>query len=208
MMSQYLSSRVIEKQIIENEQLTLSDKENNYLGPDLVLKNCDITLQTGYKCLHIRSNVQILGCQIVTKKNLKSFSWLAAEISECFFAGKFTGNEFGHWPEYGVFSEHGRLENCDFSQCILDGCRFTDCNMSSIKLPSWPCFAILNPCNLRQEIESIKWPEKLRFWATVLLDQRAAASAITWEATRLAKMFDCTVDDLRKCLEQLPGALL
>lgn len=215
-MPAYLKSRVFENQTIEGTELVLTDSDNNYLGPDLVLEKCRLVLKAKAKCLHIPKNVQFVDCEIEVKKKLVNFQdWCSACISGCKFTGYLKGNDFGHWPECVVYVEngalkhrHGSIANCDLSGAVLDGCRFVDCDLGSLKLPRWPCFMIPNPHEQRSKIESVNWPTKLRFWATNVPNQPATTSGLVEYAPSLAKYFDCTIDDLRECLTQLGGVLM
>jgi len=208
-MPDYLKSRIIEKQTLEDVELVLTDKENNYLGPELVLKRCRLTLRTTARCLHIVNNVQVIDCHIEVKKKLANFqSWLAAAVTGCTFTGHLVGHSFGHWPEYGVYCENGSIENCDFSGTFLDGCRFMGCDIGSIKLPKWPCFAILHPHKQRREIESVEWPGKLRFWAVDLPNQPEITAGIVGYAPTLTKQLGCTEEELREALTRLGNVLM
>lgn len=120
-MPDYLNNRIIEKQTLEDVELVFTDKEINYLGPELTLKRCRLILRTTSRCLHIVNNVQVIECHIEVKKKLANFqSWLAATVTGCTFTGNLIGHSFGHWPEYGVYCENGRIENSDFSDAVLD----------------------------------------------------------------------------------------
>lgn len=190
----------LQKQTIEATEFVLTDKDQNYLGPDLVLQRCHLVLRTNAKALTI-TNVQFLDCQIEAKKKLVNFQmWCGATIKGCTFKGLFIGNDFGHWPEQ---FPNGSIENCNFSEAVLDGCRFMDCDIGSIKLPSWPCFTILNPYRRRSELESLQWPGELRIWANVIAQNTDITAASVSFAPTLAKQFSCTEDELQEALIRL-----
>lgn len=190
----------LQKQVIEDAELVLTDKEHTYLGPDLGLHRCRIVLRTHASALTI-ADVQLLNCQVEAKKKLSNFQmWCGAAIKDCIFRGRFEGNDFGCWPEQ---HPNGSIESCDFGESILDGCRFMGCNIESIKLPKWPCFTVTNPCNLQNAIESVKWPGKLRFWAIDLPSQPNGTAGLAEYAPTLAKQFDCTEEELREALSCL-----
>ncbi len=195
----------LQKQVIENKQLVLTDSVQNYLGPDLVLRRCSLVLRTNARALTI-TNAQFLDCQIEAKKRLANFQmWCGAVIKGCTFKGRFAGNDFGHWPAQ---HPNGSIENCDFSDAKLDGCRFMDCNIGSIKLPKWPYFTILHPHNERREVESVEWPGKLRFWAMDLPSQPNVTSGLVEYAPTLAKKFGCTETELQNALTRLSNVLM
>jgi hypothetical protein len=108
-----------QKQTIEDTELVLTSKDHNYLGPDLTLKRCRLVLRTNARALTI-NNVELIDCQIEAKRKLVNCQmWRGAVIRGCTFTGVFSGNDFGHWP---VQDPNGGIENCDFSNAVLDGC--------------------------------------------------------------------------------------
>jgi hypothetical protein len=83
-----------------------------------------------------------------------------------------------------------------------------DCDIGSIKLPGWPCFAILHPYKLGREIEAVEWPGKLRFWAADLPNQPIITHGLVEYAPTLAKQFGCTEEQLRESLQRLGNVLM
>ncbi len=190
----------LQQQRLEHAELILTDKEHNYLGPDLVLKGCRVILRTSANALTM-TNVKFLDCQFEAKKKLVNFNmWCATELQGCSFAGRFEGNDFGHWPEQ---HPNGSIKDCDFSGAVLHGCRFIDCDIESIKLPAWPCFTILHPHQLRAELESMQWPGKLKLWIDAVFWSPEKTVAEVYLAPKLAEQFGSNEDELRRTLEQL-----
>lgn len=195
----------LQKQTLEGTEIMLTDKDQNYLGPDLVLQRCHLILRTNARALTI-TNVQLLDCQVEAKKKLVNFQmWCGAVIKGCTFRGQFVGNDFGHWTEQ---HPNGSIENCDFSDAVLDGCRFMDCDIDSIKLPKWPCFTIVYPQRRRSELESLQWPGEVRIWATVVAQSIEITAASVGHAPTLAKQFSCTEEELREALIRLGNVLM
>lgn len=86
----------LQQQTLEDAEMILTDKEHNYLGPDLVLKGCRVILRTSAKPLTM-INVKFLDCQFEAKNKLVSFNmWCAPDLQDCSFVGRFEGNDFGH----------------------------------------------------------------------------------------------------------------
>lgn len=48
------------------------------------------------------------------------------------------------------------IRDCDFSECILNGVRFIEVDMATIKLPRWPCFTIFNPYHHIEQLNQVK----------------------------------------------------
>lgn len=195
----------LQQQTLEDAELILTSKEHNYWGPDLVLKGCRIMLQTSARALTMR-NVKFLDCQFEAKKKLVNFKmWCATELQGCSFVGRFEGNDFGHWPEQ---HPDGSVKDCDFSGAVLDGCRFIDCDIESIKLPAWPCFTILYPHQRQAELESTAWPGELEHWFGGLSWSPEKTAAVVGYAPELVKKYGSNEDELRNILIQLNGILI
>jgi hypothetical protein len=195
----------LQQQTLEDAELVLTDQEHNYLGPDLVLKGCRVILRTTAKALTM-TGVRFRDCQVEAKKKLVNFRmWCATDLQDCSFAGRFESNDFGHWE--GQHS-NGSIKDCDFSASILDGCRFIDCDIDSIKLPAWPCFTILYPHRHQAELASTPWPGKLEHWFGGLAWSPEATVAVVGYAPALVKKCGSTEDELRELLEELNGILI
>jgi hypothetical protein len=195
----------LQQKVIVDTELVLSDQVHNYLGPDLVLQRCRVLLRTNSKALTV-TEVQFIDCQIEATRKLSNFQmWCSAVIKGCKFSGKFVGNDFGNWHEQHA---KGSIANCDFSNAVLDGCRFMDCEIDSIKLPKWPCAAILYPQKQSGRVVSVDWPGKLRLWAQDLVNQPNVTAALVEYAPTLARQFGCTEEELREALRRLENVLM
>ncbi len=193
-------------QTIENTELILTGKEIEYLGPNLILQRCKVTLQMSARWLTI-TETRFVDCAIKTKRKLLDYpSWSNAFIDGCSFAGTFSGNDFGrragYWPE-------GGLRNCDFSRAILDQCRLMDCDLSSIRLPLWPGFSVVAPLNGAKGLETVEMSAPLRRWTTSLSRKRPSeTTAIVYHAPTLAKLYGFSEDELRRVLGNMSGIIL
>jgi hypothetical protein len=98
----------------------------------------------------------------------------------------------------------GGVEDCDFSEARLDGCRFHGCDMRTVRLPRWPCFTFMNPRAHAAELGRLVWPG--RFGQVIigsLAEQPESSVAETWHAPTVAKLLDTTAEELRVVLEGL-----
>jgi len=195
----------LQQQTLENIELVLTDKEHNYLGPDLVLKRCRVIFRTRARGLTM-TKVKFLDCQFGAKKKLVSFDmWCGTELQGCTFTGRYDGNSFGHWEDN---YSNGSIQDCDFSGAILDGCQFVDCDIESIKLPVWPCFTIVNPHQHQAELESTRWPGKLEHWFGGLSWSPEQTVAVVGYAPELVKRSGGSVEELRNILKTMSGVLM
>ena len=192
----------LELKELENERLELGAGVIYFLGPQLTLRNCTLVLRVPARDLII-PQAQFLGCTIDVRKELKNFRWEHAELKGCRFTGRLSGNDFGRWP----YSERapGSIEDCDFTEARLDGCRFVGCDIHTLRLPSWPCFTLLEPARRSHELSSIAWPGMMGIAIKGFADYPKSTEAITYWAPSIAKWAGTTVEELRAVLERLDG---
>lgn len=205
----WLENVIFKDQEIENERLELTDKNSlYYLSTGLTLRNCTVVLKVPANRLIIKQ-ARFIDCTFEVKQELKNHqSWVAASLKGCRFKGRLTGCDFGHWPEYGSdpWYQHGSIEDCDFTEARLDGCRIMGADPSTLRFPKWPCFTILNPIARASELRGVKWPGR---FGTVVVDelhtQPARTTALTENALSLAKQLDAHPDELRAVIEKFDG---
>ena len=150
-----LGNIVFNNREIENERLELTDNKANYiLGPNLTLRNCTLVLKVSARHLSL-SRPQFINCTFEVKQELKNYqSWVAASLKGCRFKGRLSGCDFGYWPKVSNLPEglHGFIEDCDFTEARMDGCRIMGCDPRTLRLPKWPCFTILDPIERAAEL--------------------------------------------------------
>ncbi|ATB32560.1 pentapeptide repeat-containing protein [Melittangium boletus] len=202
-----LKNVVFRDKEIRNERLELTDKGSLYfLSTNLTLRNCTVVLKVSAKNLIIKQ-AQFINCTFDVKQELVNHQeWIYAQLKGCRFKGRLSGCEFGHWPDYASDSGTGSIEDCDFSEAQLDGCRFHGCDMRTIKLPRWPCFTILDPIRRSQELMGKPWPGTV---GPVTISMHAteppSTVAVTWSASVLAKECRTTPEAIKAVLETCEG---
>ncbi|MFL5358125.1 hypothetical protein [Archangium sp.] len=198
-----------EDQQLENERLELTDKGSMYfLGHNLTLKNCTLVLKVPARQLFIHG-VRFIDCTFEVKQELKNYQqWIGASLKGCRFKGRLWGCDFGYWPEYGSDPEYqlGSIEDCDFTEARLDGCRIMGCDPATLRFPRWPCFTILDPIRRSRELNSVQWPGGFR---PVYVEGRyrdpPSTRAVTFYAPTVAKRRETTEEELRAVIEQFDG---
>ncbi|AKJ05780.1 hypothetical protein ATI61_102834 [Archangium gephyra] len=200
----WLGNVVFEDRKIENERLELTDKEANYiLGPNLTLKNCTLVLKVPARRLSLHQ-ARFIDCTFEVKQELKNHQgWIRAALEGCRFKGRLSGCDFGHWPEYGKEPEYqlGAIEDCDFSEASLDGCRIMGCDPRTITFPKWPCFTLLDPIGHSRELNSVEWPGRFGLAVIEELHTRPSSTkAITYHAPSIAKRFKATPEELKAAI--------
>ena len=202
----WLKNVIIEDKEIANERFEVTDKESLYfLGPNLTLRHCTVILKVPARRLHILG-VRFIDCTFEVKQELKNHqAWIRASLEGCRFKGRLTGCDFGHWPEYGSEPEYqlGSIQDCDFSEARLDGCRFMGCDPSTLRFPKWPCFTFIDPIGRAAELRGARWPE---LFGGVVIDklhrQPPRTSALTEHAPTIARQLDTTPEELKAAIER------
>ncbi|ATB36063.1 hypothetical protein CYFUS_001477 [Cystobacter fuscus] len=189
---------------IKNERLELTDKGALYfLSSNLTLKDCTIVLKVSARNLIIK-DARFIDCTFEVKQELKNHQqWVYASLKGCRFKGSLSGCDFGHWPDYSTGAENGAIEDCDFSEARLDGCRFMGCDPRTLRFPKWPCFTILNPIQNASELRRATWPGSFGEVTVQELDrQPPPTAAVTLFAPAMARRHETTPDALRAVIEQ------
>jgi len=202
----WLKNVIIEDKEIENERFEVTDKESLYfLGPNLTLRHCTVVLKVPARRLHLLG-VRFIDCTFEVKQELKNHqAWIRASLEGCRFKGRFSGCDFGYWPEYGSEPEYqfGSIKDCDFTEAQLDGCRFMGCDPATLRFPKWPCFTILDPIASSSKLNSVQWPGTFRsVTLEVLSEQPARTVAVTLFAPAMAKRRETTPEELKAVLEK------
>jgi hypothetical protein len=196
----------IEERVIENERLEIKAGDIAFLGPNLALRNCTVVIGVTTKNL-ILINPKLIDCTIEVKKELKNLRWCGASLKGCKFTGRMSGNDFGRWP-YSEHPELGGIEDCDFTGARLGLCRFIDCDVSTLKFPSWPYFTLLDPLRRQEELLAAPWPGTSRIMVQALMQSPPQTVAATDSATALARRSGTTEEAIRAVLDTLDGVIL
>ncbi len=194
-----------ENREIENERLELTDKASLYfLGANVTFRDCTLVLKVSGRNLLFDDGTRFINCTFEVQQELKNHQqWVFASLSGCQFKGRLTGCDFGHWPGYSERARNGSIEDCDFTEARLDGCRIMGADPSTLRFPKWPCFTILDPIGSAPELRRVKWPGR---FGSVVVDelhtQPACTTALTEYAPTLAKQLDADPEELRAVIEK------
>ncbi|HEX8820903.1 MAG TPA: hypothetical protein VF794_13330 [Archangium sp.] len=202
----WLGNIIIKDKELQNERLELAEKDAHYfLGPNLTLRHCTVVLKVPASRLLI-NQARFIDCTFEVKQELKNHQqWICASLEGCRFKGRLSGCDFGHWPEYGSRPEYqlGSIEDCDFSEARLDGCRIMGSDPATIRFPKWPCFTFLDPIRRAPELRGVKWPGLFgRVTVNELHTQPVPTKSLTYHAPSIAKRMETTEAELRAVIEK------
>lgn len=197
---------------LEDEEIVFAPGTDlsHFLGPNVTLNGCRLVLRASARWTTIH-RCKFSDCEIIAKRKFgDSIYWPCNSFKGCKFKGAFSGNDFGHRDEEDFWPEGG-IADCDFSEATLDACRFWNTDMSTIKLPGWPSFAIFDPAKYADQVQAIDWPNHgLAAWAEVLVMHfDGQVSAMCDHIPSLLKRVksDLSESDFKALLDQIDGVV-
>jgi len=186
--------------VLSHQRILLNNIEMNMLGPDLRLEQCNVISDTVAKGL-IFAGFSMTGGTFEQRRPLCNFHFKRAHFQGVTFSGVYVGCDFGGWEP----TEMASIENCNFIDATLDGCRFLNCDTKTIKFAGWPCFTIHNPNMAREYVSSQKWPAKVGIVLDVYTNMDHECVAICGNAASISKKNGVSLDDLRIMLAKIPN---
>lgn len=190
----------IDNQKLADTALTLNDPEHNVLGPNLYLESCQLHSHASTSSLVI-AGVMMTDCTFKQLEPLVDFHFENAHLINTRFIGTYDGCDFGDWDS----NKRSSIKDCDFTEAKVNNSRFINCDMASIKLPSWPTFSIINPCNAHEYVIGHDWPGDLGIDLDVITDIPEECSAIVMDAEKLASDNELSITDIYYILSNIPG---
>jgi len=174
----------------------------DFLSHGTVLEDCTLISRASSRGVVFHASV-LRRCLIHAKRRFTNFSWHDVILEECQFKGWFIGNDFGPRPDAYPDKPQGVASGCDFSHAQLHMCRFFRSEMTTQRLPKWPCFTVLEPERNAADWLSIAFPESFRrgeqeLVAEAVPDFRVeGVVARSQHAGEIAKKHGVTVDEIR-----------
>ena len=194
------SKVVFENKEFNNERLLITDKDSLYVfRSNVILRGCALVMRVSARNLIIHEKTRFIDCTFEVNQELKNYqAWVRASLTGCRFKGRLSSCDFGHWPDYGTGCEHGFIEDCDFTEARLDGCRFMGCDPTTLRFPKWPCFTILDPIGQASRLRKAQWPDLFGRLVIDDLHQRPPPTrALTYFAPAMAKRCETTPEALK-----------
>jgi hypothetical protein len=199
---------MISNQTLIGETVTLSEEACRGL--------VDSTLSSGTLRLERRSsrigimlvNTSVIDSEVIAVTKQKDDRLFKARFVNCRFKGTFSGIDFGKSHDVERDGDHGGVENCDFTEATLDGCRFFHVEPAAVKLPGWPHVAMVDLSQRADDIEAMTWPGQLGIYMKVCANQPASMRIGVVHVPTLARLVHCSEQQIREAFEQLGGLLM
>jgi hypothetical protein len=197
----YLEARGFNKLHVREQNVVLTDEFIWILGADAEFDHCEITCEVD-DTQFIVSTSALCNCVFRAERCLSNVSWTSAKLKDTRFFGEFSGCDFGGRPDLGEKESFGLVERCDFSGATLDGCRFFNADVRSIKFPSWPCYTIVDREAAAADIGRSRLTERAQQYATISIGEPMEGEvALSLLASCEAKTLGCSEEALREFLQ-------
>jgi hypothetical protein len=183
---------------IEGELLELASGEGHILGPNLELLNCVIVCFSSQRGIAF-AGVKMRGGEFIQKNRLIDMHFNRVSFQGVKFLGEYVGCDFGNWDD-----KNQSVNYCDFIDSYLHNCRFINCDITNISIPTWPFFSIINPYNVKSDVTSLEFPNKLKEILEIYTDNDIECVAIVADARIIANDIGSTVEDVRNYLNKIP----
>lgn len=188
---------------VSGETVVLSDKECRGL--------VDCTLDAGtLKLAQSRGSPTILrstvrGSKVVAEKFQRDYALFKARFVACSFHGFFSGVDFGRSPKIERDGSFGSVEECDFTLATLDGCRFFNTDVSTLRLPAWPHVVLVDFSERAEDVAATAWPGELGRYMRVCASQVASVKVLVLHVPSFARLVACTEESVKAAFEKFGG---
>jgi hypothetical protein len=195
----------LSRRVVSNQHLILATKEDYLLGPDLMLRECTIEINCPAEQVTLL-HTTFDACSLAINKRFTNFEWFPARFQNCVFGGDLVGLRFGAMPDDEIDS-FGGVANCSFENAVLHFTDFLNVDLSTVLLPRWPCFTILNPA-ARTDLASLPWPAQTHILMETYMESSIDTAGITAHAPEVVRQFGSSEGELKAFLEGMPDVIL
>jgi hypothetical protein len=142
---------------------------------------------------------------VVAAKRQKDYPLFQARFVNCKFHGLFSGVSFGRTDRSELREDFGDVEGCDFTEATLNGCRFFNVEVSTLRLPAWPHVVLHDFAKRAQNVAAMTWPGELGRYMRICADQPASVKASVIYVPSFAKLVACTEEQVREAFDKFGG---
>lgn len=144
-------------------------------------------------------------CDVIAVKRQRDFDFFSARFISCKFEGTYSGISFGREGRGEPLYDFGSVEHCDFTEAILDGCRFVNVDASTLKFPGFPHVIVLDPHTRAGEVAGLEWPGHLGRYMEICTNKPESVKASVLHIPSLARLVQCTEEEIKAAFEKFGG---
>jgi hypothetical protein len=197
-------SGYIRDQKIAHETVVVSEKECHGLVSSMFVSGTLRLAQAKYGPVIVQTTV--VDSDVIAVKRQKDYRLFKARFLNCRFHGVFSGVDFGHTDD--LEDGFGAVENCDFTDATLAGCRFLNVDTSTLRLPSWPHVVIIDPYKRAADVAAMQWPGQLGLYMEGCTNRPESFKATVLHVPSLASLVKCTEDEIKAAFEKFGGLMM
>lgn len=150
----------------------------------------------------------ITDSDVVAVKRQRDYPLFDARFIGCTFFGTYSGIDFGHSDRRDDHGDFGCVERCDFTQATLDGCRFFNVDVSTLRLPRWPHVVIEEPHTRAADVRAMSWPGHLGEYMDICTNKPSSLKASVIHVPTLVHQVRCTESEAREAFEKFGRVLM
>jgi hypothetical protein len=147
-------------------------------------------------------------CLVDAGKPQRDSNFFTARFINCRFRGVFSGIDFGRGDRTELHEDFGTVEGCDFTAATLDGCRFLDVDVSTLKFPQHDHAVLLDPSRRAVDVAAVQWPGVLGKYMEICTNKPASFKASVMHIPSLARLVRCTEGEVREALQKFGGLVM
>lgn len=198
--------RDIRGQDLFGETVVISEKECGGLVESTFASGTLNLAQSKGKATILRSIVR--DSKVVAVKRQRDSDFFSARFINCTFHGAYSGISFGNEGSGHHLYDFGGTEECDFTAATLDGCRFHNVDVSSLRFPRWPHVVVPDPHLRAADVTAIEWPGHLGKYMQICTDKPPSVRAAVLHIPSLVRLVACTEEQAREALERFGGVVM
>lgn len=189
-------SGYIRDQKLAHETVVLSEGECLGLVGSMFVSGTLRLAQPKYSPVIVQTTV--VDSDVIAVRRQKDYRFFKARFVNCRFHGTFSGVDFGRSQSTDVDGDLGGVEDCDFTDATLDGCRFFNVDASTLRFPAWPHVVLHHLGERARDIAAATWPGKLGAYMRICADQPESVSVSVIHVPSVAKLVLCTEEEVRE----------
>jgi len=191
---------------VAGETIVLAKQESVYFVADSTIRDSTILIDVSARALCM-THVRFINCTLRFKRQMTNFGFTDTWFEGCRISGRIVSCDFGRWTEDpDVYWQEAGIVNTDLSKARLHQCRFMNCDLSTLKLPRWPCFTMPYSEAVWNEARKLPWPGYS--YVNVEGQEPEGTVAVTCDARRFVKMYGGTEEEWKALASRIPGVIM
>lgn len=196
----------IHGQDLAGETVVLSEKECHGLIDSSFSSGTLKLAQSKGRPMILRSVVK--DSDVIAVKRQRDYPLFKARFINCRFHGVFSGIDFGRSHNTERDGDFGAIENCDFTNATLDGCRFVNADVSTLTFPRNGHAVLIEPFRRAADVAAITWPGHLGKYMEICTSRPESFKALVMHLPSLAHLVRCTEGEAKEALQKFGGVVM